>query len=483
MLSFFIIVEAFAQNLDKVYGEFTNSNDSVILGDYVTCNSNLHHIVGLCAVREGNLVTVRFLEFDTLGLVSQSKKISPSGNYTKFFPLDVKPLDNKQGYIVVGYAWKLDAAVPWICKIDNLGNIIVMKNLLYGGFFSRVEELNNGNFVFIGSHIGSLVPATPFREAFYTTTDNNFKLINSQILPSASTLNKFDNFNDIVEVENNEVVIAGCYTANLPATNQSRFVIFRVNPDIGGIIIWQASPFVSNFTSPKLIVAGDTIYSVVNNLPNSVSELFKFHKNTGVFYGGFVFEVVDTGGCVESSKLLHNQIVQDLYYDQNGFLFVSGKLLTKYSEMPFDIKYKISNGQVIKSNFYEEIQNFNELVDFTGYKAQPVSGVSYFALQTRSSTIQYNDSCFSTLTYCTNNNGFSTPVFKQKTWLFSNFNLNVHGRHSTRYLFLNLGMLNYDVVSLDSLFIPGLENSLYQIVNLTMYVLDCTKNYPCNCNN
>lgn len=464
--------------MDKVYGEFTTSHDSVILGDYVTCNSNTHHIVGLCAVREGNLVVTRFVEFDTLGLVSQSKKITPTGNYTKFFPFDVKPLDDHSGYIVVGYAWKLDAAVPWICKLDNMGNVLSMKNLQYGGFFSRVEQLNNGNFVFVGSHIGSLVVATPFRNSFYVTTDKSFNLLNSQILPSQMVINKFDNFNDIIEVENNEVIIAGCYTI----AGGSAMIVLRLNP-MSGFLNWQSAPFVSTYTSPRIVVSTYTVYAVFNDIPVAVSSIIKFDKLTGAFYGGFNFEVSNRNGCLEEDLLIHEAIIQNLYNLNNGKLFISGKFLSIRSEMPFDLELKIDNSQIINGHVYESKQNFNDLTDFTSYKYQPISGATYNSIQTRSSTIQYNDTNFSTITYTTNNTGFLTPVLRQKTWLYSNSFSGVHGIHDVNFVKIPLGISNLYVNVLDDLFIPNIENTTFQIASLNLFSLNCMLNFPCNFQN
>jgi hypothetical protein len=361
-----------------------------------------------------------------------------------------------------------------------------MKNLQYGGFISRVEELNNGNFVFVGCHIGTLYQSTNFRHAFYVTTDNNFNLIQTQILPSPTVMNKFDNFNDVVEVENNNVIIAGTYTDYAPALNKSRIIILKTNPQ-SGALFWQCSPYSSNFTGGKIAILEDTVFAVFSN-PNLLNIfLVKLLKTNGNYINYHSLEIYDTTGCISDSGNLnlHYSIVQNIFLKNTNKLFISGKLILNTEEMPFDfeIPTNIDTNTYIMGNFYQTLLNIDILDDFTSYKKQPTltGGNAYYSLQTRSSTIQRTDSSFFTLTYNTNNSGINTPIYRNKTWLFRNQYSLVHGFNNARFTIESTATPSFPNNNLDENFIPGIINCTYNSNNFQLFTLDCTLNYPCNC--
>ena len=205
-------IDLLSQKIDKIYGENITGDDSAFYRDFANCKSNTDYSAGVYAIKNGNKFKMRFVNFNSSGNITICRDIEPIGQNTEFHPFDIKPLKNNSGYIIVGYTRRLNGILPLICKIDNLGNPITTKEIWNGGFFSRVIELSNGNFVCCGSHTGTTQPVAAVRNAFYACFDANFNLINTQIIIGASATIPVDNFNDLVEVDNQEIIITGTVT-------------------------------------------------------------------------------------------------------------------------------------------------------------------------------------------------------------------------------------------------------------------------------
>jgi hypothetical protein len=472
-------IHLFSQKIDKIYGENITGDDSAFYRDFANCKSNTDYTAGVYAIKKGSKFKMRFVNFNSSGNITICRDIEPIGQNTEFHPFDIKPLKNNSGYIIVGYTMRQNRILPLICKIDNLGNPITTKEIWNGGFFSRVIELSNGNFVCCGAHTGTTQPVAAVRNAFYACFDANFNLINTQIIIGAYTTKPFDNFNDLVEVENHEIIITGTVTEiNSSSVAMSRLTIARINPS-SGAVLWQTNPLLFNIGSPKIGILGDTLLIFGNAESNMTSFLICLNKNNGNLITYEFIEASPTAGCV-NSILLHIPFFTGVFKKDQNTLFLTGKFKTPSGEHNFIGEFD-NLTHTFSNNFAYETVAFNSCTDFTCYTSAGSGANNVLAISSINNTAQINNSELCTVTYNTNNSMPLSSNDKNKLWIFNNQSSTVHGQASFN---LNVWPENFQTsvpLNWENYFLTNINSITTNSTIISLNSLDCSFNFPCPC--
>ncbi len=471
-------IHLFSQKIDKIYGENITGDDSAFYRDFANCKSNTDYSAGVYAIKNGNKFKMRFVNFNSSGNITICRDIEPIGQNTEFHPFDIKPLKNSSGYIIVGYTRRLNGILPLICKIDNLGNPITTKEIWNGGFFSRVIELSNGNFVCCGSHTGTTQAIAAVRNAFYACFDANFNLINTQIIIGAYTTKPFDNFNDLVEVENHEIIITGTVTEISSSLGPlSRLTIARINPS-SGIVLWQTNPLLLNIGSPKIGILGDTLLIFANAENPNLSFVICLNKNNGSLITYELFEANTTAGCA-NTILLHVPFFTGVFKKDQNTLFITGKFKTPAGEHNFIGEFD-NLTHTFSNNFVYETVAFNSCTDFTCY-TQAGSGLQTLAISSINNTAQINSSELCTVTYNTNNSIPSSSNDKNKLWIYNNQSSTVHGQASFTFNSWSENFQSSIPLNWENYFLTNINSISTSSNIISLNSLDCSFNFPCPC--
>jgi hypothetical protein len=472
-------IHLFSQKIDKIYGENITGDDSAFYRDFANCKSNTDYTAGVYAIKKGSKFKMRFVNFNSSGNITICRDIEPVGQNTEFHPFDIKPLKNNSGYIIVGYTRRLNGILPLICKIDNLGNPITTKEIWNGGFFSRVIELSNGNFVCCGSHTGTTQPVAAVRNAFYACFDANFNLINTQIIIGASATIPVDNFNDLVEVDNQEIIITGTVTeiSSVLGTS-SRLTIARINPS-SGVVLWQTNPLLFNIGSPKISILGDTALIFANSVDINAPFMVSLNKNNGNLFTFEYIEANPTGGCV-NPILLHVPIFTGIFKKDQNTLYLTGKFTTPTGEHNFIGEFD-NLTHTFSNNFVYETVAFNSCKDFTCYTTFGSGGSNNPAISSINNTAQINHSELCTVTYNTNNSIPSSSHDKNKLWIYNNQSSTVHGQASFNFHVISGNFQNPIPLNWDNYFITNINTINTNSYLVLLNSLDCSFNYPCPC--
>ena len=424
---------------------------------------------------------MRFVNFNSSGNITICRDIEPIGQNTEFHPFDIKPLKNNSGYIIVGYTMRQNRILPLICKIDNLGNPITTKEIWNGGFFSRVIELSNGNFVCCGSHTGSTEFTAAVRNAFYVCFDPNFNLIKSQSIIGATSSNPFDNFNDLIEVENNNVVITGTVTEFVLSKSQSRLTVSKINPATG-VLFWQSNPHIFNIGCPKINKLGDTLLIFGNSADLNTTFLLRLNNNSGALISSDFIESSPVNGCV-NNILLHIPLITGVFVKNQDKLLINGKFITPSGEQNFMSEYCNSTHSFNNSFVYESIA-FNSCTDVTCYTLNNIPSWTGFAappIANICNTAQINSNEYSTTTYNVNNSGITSSFDKNKIWIYNNLSNTIHGQAGISLNFVSTVNTNFTTLNWNEFYITNINNINTNNTLISIFPLDCSFNYPCPC--
>jgi hypothetical protein len=471
----------FSQKIDKIYGENITGDDSAFYRDFANCKSNTDYTAGVYAIKKGSKFKMRFVNFNSSGNITICRDIEPIGQNTEFHPFDIKPLKNNSGYIIVGYTKRLNGILPLICKIDNLGNPITTKEIWNGGFFSRVIELSNGNFVCCGSHTGTTQPIAAVRNAFYACFDANFNLLNTQIIIGASATIPFDNFNDLVEVDNQEIIITGTVTeiSSILGGPSSRLTIARLNPS-SGAVLWQTNPLLFNIGSPKIGILGDTLLIFGNAESPYTSFVIGLNKNNGNLITFEFIEANTTTGCT-NTLLLHIPFFTGIFKKDQNTLYLTGKLKTPSGEHNFIGEFD-NLTHTFSNNFAYETVAFNYCTDFTCYTLHPTTGSpNPLAISSINNTAQINHSELCTVTYNSNNSIPSSSHDKNKLWIYNNQSSTVHGQSSFNFSIMPENLPNSVPLNWENYYITNINTINTNSSLVLLNSLDCSFNFPCPC--
>lgn len=470
-----------SQKIDKIYGENITGDDSAFYRDFANCKSNTDYSAGVYAIKNGNKFKMRFVNFNSSGNITICKDIEPIGQNTEFHPFDIKPLKNNSGYIIVGYTRRLNGILPLICKIDNLGNPLTTKEIWNGGFFSRVIELSNGNFVCCGSHTGSTEFTAAVRNAFYICFDPSLNLIKSQTIIGATSSNPFDNFNDLIEVENNNIVITGTVTEFFLSQSQARLTVAKINPATG-VLIWQTNPHRFNIGSPKVNIIGDTIFIFGNSADNNAPFLLRLKNSNGAVISSDFIESSPVSGCV-NNILLHYPLFTGVFVKNQDTLFITGKFITPTGEQNFMSEY-CNTAHSFNNSFVFETIAFNSCKDATCYQLNNIpswAGMAAPPIANICNTAQINSNEYSATTYNVNNSGFTSSFDKNKIWIYNNMSNTVHGQVGMSLNFIHPVNTNFTTLNWDEFYITNINNINTNNTLIPISSLDCSLNYPCPC--
>ena len=439
------------------YGDF-NDND-LVSRDYVTCpaNRNGEAYVGVSAVEDNtNGRVIRGIIFDaqgnhvfptcTGGGICEKLIFLPPNidSYNEIHPLKIIQMNSLQGYFIVGYIINsiTQIAQPFCLKTDNNLDPVISGFRVFSnhGFFSDVDELANNDLIFCGSQTDDLQVNTS-KEGMIICTDANFNINYFRLTHSFTpgfVAPDLDIVHDLLIINSTDAFICGTIMESFisgPCTSTApRPFIARLNLTTGatsGLGYWVNTDMAYAGISLGCRLAYNNSNEVVlgsNSAPPHSFSLSFYNATTGALNYAKSLEfnsVTLNDGTVNS----HTIFVQNIYYNNSGNIFFSGKLLKvdplwlpNYFDMPYVGEYDIVNATATGIIYPTDI-SFPGPIDLLNYWefANPCNGATggFYPFYSASNTIPSilgNGNEFTTLT-------FDHSVVPFKTWIFTNDNL------------------------------------------------------------
>ena len=300
----------------------------------------------------------------------------PSTNRTNLFPLKIIPYYNNANleYLIIGYVTYPsypDIPHPFVVNADIALNAINLRIFSNSGFFTDVDQLSNGDFLFSGAVSNSLTIAASYRKGWLLRTDLSLNKIwerYTHLYSPSSWHQDFDIISDLVLIDDDNAIIcgnvserSGCFVGPLDSVMPRAFI---AKVDLSnGSFIWYSARF--NGFAARLAVNSSRIALAINgiSMPTAIA-LFDLGGN---FISGHTFRAnAPITTLLPSSTFNHNgnnydadimidiPFIQNIYfYAGSNDIYISGKFINvdvRYGgsslgdfDMPFNTEYSGGN--------------------------------------------------------------------------------------------------------------------------------------------
>lgn len=439
-----------AQSIDERYHLYLTSatttttiSDPITLDYSTTVNYDNSGYIAVSATRDNPLggvsnYGIKVVEFYNNGGFSTGKFLYPvPPEVTNLFPLKVITLNGNQGYAITGYFKHFSSTCPrpFVVKLDIAFNITAQHFYNDCGFFTDIDQMPNGDFMFVGAWSDSMTKLANRRGAIMRT-DMNMNPVysrNVDYFAPTSISQDYDIVHDMAIVDDNSAYVTGTYTAECDTTGSAtagRLLFGEVNL-LNGDFNWTNNCFDTanlNDFGVRVIFNDEYIVVAANSRGNFVPNISFFNRSTHNLVSSYYVEHHRTALIVGDSLRTHIPFLQNIYFLDSTTVFYSGKDYGVFTavnpgwhfEVPIcgqlDINGNVSNGLVFVTDQHyvaplplDITSYFNTLGNCNLYDAP---------LYASSNTLPQNGevNTFITITHDRINN------LDNKTWIFSNDN-------------------------------------------------------------
>jgi len=455
--TFLTSANSWSQQFDVTLTQNTGGyayDDPAIFREFIHCKSvNNGRTVSIGTV-DGLSHPLRwfFMEVDSLGVkvLSNCRQIESSPNSRSIVLMDVQMLRNKSGYVACGYQF-LNTNPAILKPLSVLFNVSGVPTSSYtyddSGIFTRVVQNTSGDFVFVGSKGNSTFIKNGSRTACVVRTDSALIQQNYITIPGVISTESFDIVSDIAVKSKDSVIIAGSITTNCSSTGglRAQSLLMCINPS-SGVVHWHQNVFNTNFVSPKLTIAKDTVYVIFNaGVPNKPVIGF-FSAADGSFIDGRFIKIDPIFNCENQYVNADTVLFQNIIVLNVNRIFVSGKVIQQNGQFPFDIELDKSNFNIHYANAYfskYKSPNFDGMSYsvyhmnagcISGYTILPISSVRSSVMNSHGRITSINPNTFAQTV--------AGPFYSYFPWLFSNNFSSVTGRSTMNVSFISLPPLS-----------------------------------------
>ena len=370
-------VSVFAQSVDSRYALYTIAttamlDDATTLDYCTTPNYDNSGYVAVSATLDNPLggisnYGIKIVEFDNNGTFQQGQFLFPvPPEVTNLFPLKVITLNGGQGYAVTGYFKHFSSTCPrpFVVKVDLTFNITAQYFYNDCGFFTDIDQMPNGDFMFVGAWSDSMSKIANRRGAIMRT-DMNMNPVyarnNDYFVPGSISMD-YDIVHDMIIVDDNHAYVTGTYTAQCTTVNSStagRLLIAEVDLATGDFN-WSKNcfddPDINDFGS-RIIYNENYIVVAANSHGGLVPSITFLDRVSHALIASYSLEH-DTTALNVGYLTTHIPFIQNIYFIDDETVFYSGKdvgvlnsnLPNQHYELPFsgqlDINGNVSNGIV-----------------------------------------------------------------------------------------------------------------------------------------
>jgi hypothetical protein len=393
---------------------------------------------------------IKLVQFDNSGTIQTGRYFYPVPPLShNIHPLKIITLSGNQGYLITGYHEHISTScpMPFVVKLDISYNVLAQHVYQICGFFTDVDEIPGGGFIFSGAWSNNINFAAD-RNGAIMRTDVNFNPIYSRSIfkynPMA-TIGDFDIIHDLVIVDSSRAYVTGGFTDTCVNTSSGSS---WVPPGVSGHLLFGemdlttgnfnwTNNIINNIPSAgganfiqtigSRVIFNDNYIVVASNNGNPGSSfIIFFDRNTGMFVSGYNVENLTIS--INSGHLLtHIPFIQNIYFIDTNKVFYSGKQIAiefnynplTHFEIPCSGELDV-NGNIGNGRLYVTDQHYDgNLADITSYYYKYGDcTLEYFPFYAASNTIPQNGNTgeFVTISHDKNDN------FKNKTWIFTNDN-------------------------------------------------------------
>ncbi|NUM32887.1 MAG: hypothetical protein HUU47_11270 [Bacteroidetes bacterium] len=452
------------------YGSSNMSGDG-ISSEFVSCASvdpNNYTYAAVHAIKDLNATPPTFsirgvrIKNDGTMLIANFDYIKESTGDYDLFPLKIVPVNNNSEYMIIGYITHIntpDSPNPFVIRADaNLDAFEFKVFTDHKGFFTDVDQLTNGDYIFCGSHTNSLQIGANYRLGWMLRTNSSYTKIwmrftHSYEHPTSVVRKDFDIVHDMMLIDDDTAIVCGNVCEQIDCDrftglDTSSPVAFIAKVDLSnGSFGWYNSK-IANSTASRLAMSCDNtkIIMSVNGENVGSSSSLSFWDRAGNYILGKLFEGTSFNSKYKKSGIsytvsinLHSQIsIQNLYNTSNNKLFISGKFYKTVIndsfnsainidtvEIPFSVNYDINSSSFDSMNVFKSSQKFTFGPNFLSYRPWKSCG-SYFypSIYFASNTIPVNTDCenteFVTVTLDVASDASTNQIGYDKVWIFSN---------------------------------------------------------------
>jgi hypothetical protein len=422
----------------------TMISDPITLDYSTTTNFDNSGYIAVSATRDNPLggvsnYGIKVVEFDNNGgYLGTGKFLYPvPPEVTNLFPLKVITLNGNQGYAITGYFKHFSSTCPrpFVVKLDIALNITAQHFYNDCGFFTDIDQMPNGDFMFVGAWSDSMTKLANRRGAIMRT-DMNMNPVyarNVDYFVPTSIAKDYDIVHDMSIIDDNHAYITGTYTAECDTTGSatSGRLLFGEVDLLNGDFNWTNNCFdtanLSDFGA-RVIFNNDYIVVAANSRGNFVPNISFFNRTTHNLVSSYYVEHLKTALIVGDSLLTHIPFLQNIYFIDSTTVFYSGKDYGVFTsanpswhfEIPFSGQLDI-NGNVANGLVFVTDQHYVAPLplDITSYfDSDGNCGQTDSPLYASSNTLPQNgeQNTFITITHDRINN------LDNKTWIFSSDN-------------------------------------------------------------
>ncbi|MCC6721775.1 MAG: hypothetical protein IT243_06190 [Bacteroidia bacterium] len=514
---------------ERHYGSSYGSGDG-ISSEFVTCASvdpANYTYAAVHAIRDVNVTPPSFtirgarIKSDGTMLTGSFDYIKESTATYDIFPLKIITINNNTEYMIIGYVMDLDTPAlphPFVIRTDAALAAFEFKVFTdHPGFFTDVDQLSGGDFLFCGAMTNTLHINANYRLGWMLRTDNAYtkqwmRYTHSYEHSVSLSRKDFDIVHDLILIDDDSAIVCGNITEQIdicdatPGLDSSSNIAFiaKVNLSDGSFAWYKSIIKLANASRLAMNNTGTIIAMAVNFETSFATSGVSFWDRAGNYLFGNIFEVPYSYTCnLTVSDTVYNNVninfhnninIQNIYFNSDGNLFISGKFahvfaqgnnLYDHFDMPFNtIDSNISSGAPTIGNFniYKSAEKFQGFSNILSYKYW--SNVTtkcpylYPQIYSASNTLPCLSGCgtdeYVTVTLDEAIDANTNQVGLDKVWIFSNDN-NPCG-------YINIGSYNLDLpifpVSLvmhnDNILVtPGIGNFNYINSNPSNYIHNC----------
>ena len=466
------------------YGSSSTGGDGYST-EMVTCASidpNNYTYAAVHAIRDLNVTPPAYMirgvriKSDGTMYTSNFDYIRESSGDYDVFPLKIIPINNNTEYMITGYVTHTNTPNlphPFVIRTDAALLAFEFKVFTdHPGFFTDVDQLSGGDFIFCGSMTNSLQILANTRLGWMLRTDNTYTKqwmrYTYSYNHSSSVMRKdFDIVHDLILIDDDSAIVCGNITEQLncnissPNLDSSSNIAFiaKVNLYDGSFGWYKSRIKLANASRLAMNSAGTMIAFATNGELSNNYPGVSFWDRAGnyiygtCFYGnnlsGVNFRL--NGNNYPNSTIYFSSapsVIQNIYFNSNNDLFISGKYFYTevkdntssslgYFDIPFNTVYNAGTGTVGNINIYKSAQGFTGISNFLSYKFwNDVSNcnIDFPQVYTASNTLPCLANCgtdeYVTVTLDVASDANTTQTGPDKIWIFSNDN-NPCGREQT----------------------------------------------------
>jgi hypothetical protein len=384
---------------------------------------------------------IKLVEFDNSGNFvgsGPSRYIYPTPSQLhQLRPLKVITLNGGNGYAITGYHLHTseNCPMPFVVKLDVNYNVTAAHVFYTCGFFTDIDQMPNGNFIFSGTWSDN-TDLTAIRQAAIMKTDPAFNPIYARAIekgPIGGTADDFDIVHDLVVIDDDHAYITGSVTdicSFTPSVTTIGLMLFGEIDLNNGTFNWTNNCLhQAHFIGSRIAYNEDYIAVALNAAENNSTNIIFFNRSTGAFVTRYIVEHPSTA-INQGTLNTHIPFIQNIYFIDHETVFFSGKEIgimlnsntANHFEIPFSGELDV-NGNANNGRLFVTDQHYLYPFDFLYYDKQftscNASTTGYFPIWAASNTIPQNNGsgAFVTVTH----DNFNTYKFN-KTWIFTNDN-------------------------------------------------------------